>query len=184
MTDVTQILTRMERGDHSARDALFPLVYSELRRIAAAFMAQERPGHSLEPTALVHEAYLRLVGPAGLPAFANRRHFFAAVAESMRRILIDEARRRQRDKRGGDLHRVELPDVAAPVTDDQLTAVAEVLPRLAAEDPLAAEVVDLKCFAGLGRETIAELLGLSLHEVRQKWTFARAWLRAAVDREL
>ncbi len=175
------ILSRLDRGDADAARELIPLVYAELRQIAACQMAQERPDHSLQPTALVHEAYLRLIGAEGLPSFANRRHFFGAAAEAMRRILIDHARGKQREKRGGTWQRVELPEVCAPAADEDLLAVAQALPRLAADDPVAAEVVDLKCFAGLGRESIADLLGISVHEVRQKWAYARAWLRVAVE---
>jgi RNA polymerase sigma factor (TIGR02999 family) len=178
MSDVTQILLQIESGDHAAAELLLPLVYEELRKLAAAQLAQEKPGQTLQATALVHEAYLRL---AGDQHFENRRHFFAAAAEAMRRILIDQARRKSRDKHGGGLQRVALADPAARESDDGLLALDAALPRLAAEDPLAAEIVKLKYFAGLGREEIAAALGRTVHEVRQKWDYARAWLRLALE---
>ncbi len=181
MSDVTRILSKIESGDLSAVKQLLPLVYDELRQMAAGQMAQERPGQTLQATALVHEAYLRLVGKDGAVTFANRRHFFGAAAEAMRRILVDRARRKGRDKHGGGLRRVELQDPAAGESDDELLALDAALPRLAAEDPLAAEIVQLKCFAGLGREEIALTLGCTVHKVRQKWAYARAWLRLALE---
>lgn len=177
MTDVTQLLEAANRGDRQAAAELLPLVYEELRKLAAAKLSHEKPGHTLDGTALVHEAYLRLVGDQ---QFDNRGHFFAAAAEAMRRILIDNARRRVRQKHGGGSNRVELEDVAAPTPDDRLLALDEALTRLATEDPAVARVVELRHFGGLGHEQIAEALGISVYEARQKWTYARTWLRDAL----
>jgi RNA polymerase sigma factor (TIGR02999 family) len=177
MPEVTRLLDAAAAGDRRAAADLLPVVYDELRKLAAARLAGEAPGHTLQPTALVHEAYLRLVGDQ---EFDHRGHFFAAAAEAMRRILIDHARRRKRDKRGGDRPRAELPDVAAPDRDDRLLALDEALTRLAAEDPVAAKVVELRQFAGLGHEQIAATLGVTVYAARQKWTYARAWLRHAL----
>ena len=165
MSDVTRLIDAAAAGDRKAADEFLPLVYDELRRLAAARMAAEPAGHTLDATAVVHEAYLRLVGDQ---QFANRGHFFAAAAEAMRRVLVDHARRRRREKRGGGLARVELPDV--PVTepdhDDRLLGLDEALVRLVAEDPLAARVVELRRFAGLGHEEIAAVLGETVYTVR------------------
>ncbi len=180
MPDVTRLIEAAGRGDRQAAADLLPLVYDELRRLAAARMAQEGPGHTLQPTALVHEAFLRLVGPAEGGRWDHRGHFFAAAAEAMRRVLIDHARRRNRDKRGGGRRRADLPDVPAPDPDERLLALDEALTRLAAEDPVAARVVELRHFAGLGHEQVAEALGLTVYTARQKWTYARAWLRDAL----
>ncbi len=181
MSDVTRILAQIESGDPVAVEKLLPLVYDELRQMAGAQLAQERPGQTLQATALVHDAYLRLVGKEGAATFANRRHFFGAAAEAMRRILVDQARRKRRDKHGGGLRRVELRDAAARESDDELLGLDAALPRLADDDLLAAEIVKLKYFAGLGREEIAATLGCTVHEVRQKWNYARAWLRLALE---
>ena len=181
MSEITRILSQIEPGDPVAAEKILPVVYAELRQIAAAQMGQEKPGQTLQATALVHEAYLRLVGKEGAATFANRRHFFGAAAEAMRRILVDQARRKARDKHGGGLRRVELQDPVSHETGDELLALDAALPRLAAEDPLAAEVVKLKYFAGLGREEIASTLGRTVHEIRQKWAYARAWLRLALE---
>jgi RNA polymerase sigma factor (TIGR02999 family) len=183
MADITQVLGAIEAGDGRAAAELLPLVYDELRKLAVARMSAERSDHTLDATALVHEAYLRLVGPTDAGRWENRRHFFAAAAEAMRRILIDHARARQREKRGGDRGRAELPDVPAPNPDERLLALDECLTRLAAEDPVAARVVELRHFAGLGHEDIASALGLTVYAVRQKWTYARAWLREAMSEE-
>jgi RNA polymerase sigma factor (TIGR02999 family) len=180
MSDITRLLNAVGAGDSRAAGELLPLVYAELRRLAAAQMAREKPGHTLDATALVHEAYLRLAGPDGAAHFANRRHFFAAAAEAMRRVLVENARRKRRRKRGGDLRRVELPDVPAAREPEYLLALDEALTRLAAEDALAARVVDLRYFAGLGHEGIAETLGITVYQARQKWTYARAWLKDAL----
>jgi len=174
---VTQLLNAIDQGDSASAGRLAGLVYDELRRLAAAQLAREAPGQSLDATALVHEAYLRLVG--GQP-FANRRHFFAAAAEAMRRILIDRARARKSLKRGGDGQRLPLDDIAGPDADDRLLALDEALSQLAADDPLAARVVELHHFAGLSHEQVAAALELSVYQVRQKWTFARAWLKTAL----
>ncbi len=181
MSDVTRILSQIEAGDPSAAEQLLPLVYEELRKLAAAKLAQEKPGQTLQATALVHEAYVRLVDTEKLQRWNSRGHFFGAAAEAMRRILVEQARRKGRDKHGGGLQRVELLDPAAGDPDHELLALDAALPRLIAEDPLAAEVVKLKYFAGLGREEITAILGVSVHEVRQKWAYARAWLRLALE---
>jgi len=177
VNDITQILSAIEQGDAKAAEQLLPLVYDELRRLAAAKMANERPDHSLNATALVHEAYLRL---AGDQHFENRRHFFAAAGEAMRRVLVDHARRKLSAKRGGPGQRRPLADLAAPDADERLLALDEALTRLAGDDPLAARVVELHHFAGLPHEKVAEALGVSVYEVRQKWTYARAWLKTAL----
>jgi RNA polymerase sigma factor (TIGR02999 family) len=177
MSDVTRILHAIDQGDADALDQLLPLVYEELRRLAAQKLAQERPGQTLDATALVHEAYLRLVGEQ---QFANRRHFFAAAAEAMRRILIDRARARKSLKRGGDGRRVALDGIAAPDPDDRLLALDEALTQLAGADPLAARVVELHHFAGMAHEEVAAALDVSVYLARQKWTFARAWLKTAL----
>jgi RNA polymerase sigma factor (TIGR02999 family) len=180
MSDVTRLLDEAAAGDRKAAADLLPLVYEEMRALAAARMAAEAPGHTLDPTALVHEAYVRLVGPADAARWDGRGHFFAAAAEAMRRILIDHARGRARSKRGGGRPRADLPDVPAPDADDRLLALDEALIRLAAEDPAAARVVELRQFAGLGHEGVAAALGVTVYEARRLWTYARAWLRDAV----
>src|SRR6516165_12321283 len=177
MPEVTQILSAIEQGNAHAADRFVPLVYDELRQLAAKILAQETPGQTLDATALVHEAYLRLVGDQ---QFANRRHFFAAAAEAMRRILIDRARARKSLKRGGDGRRVTLDGVAAPDPDDRLLALDEALTQLAGADPLAARVVELHHFAGMAHEQVAAALHMSVYLARQKWTFARAWLKTAL----
>jgi RNA polymerase sigma factor (TIGR02999 family) len=177
MPDVTRLLDAAAAGDRRAAAELLPLVYDELRALAAARMAAERPGQTLDATALVHEAYLRLVGDQ---KFDGRGHFFAAAAEAMRRILVEAARHKARLKHGGGRHRVELADHPAADPDEQLLALDEALTRLAAEDPVAARVVELRHFAGLGHEQVAAALGVSVYEARQKWTYARAWLRDAL----
>jgi RNA polymerase sigma factor (TIGR02999 family) len=180
MSDVTRLLDAAAAGDRRAATDLLPLVYDELRKLAAARMAAEAPGHTLEPTALVHEAYLRLVGDQ---QFDGRGHFFAAAAEAMRRILVETARRRKREKHGGRRERVELPDVPVPDPDDRLLALDDALTRLAAEDPLAARVVELRQFTGAGHEAVAAALGITMYAARQKWTYARAWLRDAMTKD-
>jgi RNA polymerase sigma factor (TIGR02999 family) len=177
MSDVSRILQAIDQGDPNAADQLLPLVYDELRQLAAQKLAQEKPGQTLDATALVHEAYLRLVG--GQP-FANRRHFFAAAAGAMRRILVDRARARQAAKRGGDGRRVPLNGVAAPDPDGRLLALDEALTHLAGVDPLAARVVEMHHFAGMAHEQVATALDVSVYLARQKWAFARAWLKAAL----
>ncbi len=180
MNALTQILCAIEQGDPRAAAQLLPLVYDELRRLAAQQLAHERPGQTLDATALVHEAYLRLVGPNPGQAWDNRRHFFAAAAQAMRHILVEKARHKKRRKHGGGLQRVDLADRPAPTADEGLLALDEALGRLAAEDPVAARVVELRHFAGLGHEQIAGVLGITVYQARQKWAYARAWLRAAL----
>ena len=178
MTDVTQILSAIAQGDPTAASQLLPLVYAELRNLAAQRLVQEKPGQTLQPTALVHEAYLRLVGPTDARRWNDRGHFFAAAAEAMRHILVDNARRKRRVKHGGGRHRVPLDDAvpAPPASEDDLLALDEALTRLAAEDPEAAQVVQLRYFAGLSVEEAAESLGMSRATAYRHWTFARAWL--------
>lgn len=188
MSDVTRLLDAARRGDHRAAADLLPLVYDELRRLAAVRLAAEPSGNTLQPTALVHEAYIRLVASplrerGEESQWDNRGHFFAAAAEAMRRILVDAARRKRAEKHGGRLHRVELPDTPAEpdVADEQLLALDAALTRLAAEDPVAARVVELRHFAGLSIEDAAAALGLSRATAYRHWTYARAWLRDAVS---
>jgi RNA polymerase sigma factor (TIGR02999 family) len=183
MSDVTQLLDAAAAGDRKAAADLLPLVYDELRKLAAARMAGESPDQTLQPTALVHEAYLRLIGPADELRWENRGHFFAAAAEAMRRILVDAARRKRAEKHGGHHRRVALPDVPASpaVVDEQLLALDAALSRLAAEDPVAARVVELRHFAGLSIEDAAATLGLSRATAYRHWTYARAWLRDAIE---
>ncbi len=173
MNDVTRILSAIEQGDPSAAAQLLPLVYEELRRLAAAQLAHEQPGQTLEATALVHEAYLRLVGDQ---QFANRRHFFAAAAQAMRRILVEAARRKQ------ILPRIAFEGLepAAPAGDERILHLHDALERLAAEEPLAAKVVEARVFAGLSVEEAAAALGLSRATAYREWAFARAWLAAAL----
>ncbi len=176
MNEAVRILTAIENGDRQAAEQLLPFVYDELRRLAARKLAHESPGHTLQATALVHEAYLRLVGGAPGRQWDSQGHFFAAAAQAMRHILVEAARRKSRKKRGGALRRVDLGDVPAPDPDDELLALDEALTKLAAEDAVAAKVVELRQFAGLGHEDIAAALGITVYLARQKWTYARAWL--------
>jgi RNA polymerase sigma factor (TIGR02999 family) len=176
MNEAARLLAAIEQGDPQAAAQLLPLVYDELRRLAARKLAHEPPGQTLQATALVHEAYLRLVRPAPGRLWGSRGHFFAAAAEAMRHILVEAARRKSRKKRGGELRRVALGDRPAPDPDDDLLALDEALNRLAEEDPVAAKVIELRQFAGLGHEEIAAALGITVYRARQKWTYARAWL--------
>src|SRR5262245_15340006 len=178
MADVTHLLDAAAAGDPKATAELLPLVYDELRRLAAARMASEAPDHTLQPTALIHEAYLKLVGAAPGPAWNGRAHFYAAAAEAMRRILIDHARRKQRVRRGGGRKRVDLPEaeVAAEAPSHDLLALDEALTRFAAADPQKAELVRLRYFAGLTLEEAAALLGISRATAARHWAYARAWL--------
>jgi RNA polymerase sigma factor (TIGR02999 family) len=188
MTDVTRILSAVEQGDPRAAEQLLPLVYDELRKLAAQKMAQEAPGQTLQATALVHEAYLRLVGEpgrasAGSSQFNSRAHFFAAAAEAMRRILVESARRKGRARHGGGRTRVDL-DRLAPAgddrADDDLVALDDALGRLEAEMPDVAAVVKLRYFAGMTAQQAADALGLSLRTANRHWAFARAWLLDAL----
>ena len=182
MSDVTQLLAAAEAGDPAAAADLLPLVYDELRRLAAARLAAEKPGQTLQATALVHEAYLRLVGPdAGTP-WNGRGHFFAAAAEAMRRILVEAARRKGRVRHGGGLARHDAAhlDVPAADPDDDVLAVDEALTRLAAEAPEKAELVKLRYFAGLTLEQAAACQGVSLATAKRRWAVARAWLYDAL----
>jgi RNA polymerase sigma factor (TIGR02999 family) len=178
MDNVTHILSAIEQGDPQAADQLLPLVYDELRRLAAARMAQEKPGQTLQATALVHEAYLRLVDGEKVRHWDSRRHFFAAAAEAMRRILIENARRKRRRKRGGGLRRVDLdPDRLGSVSPaEDLLDLNDALEGLAAEDPQAAQFVKLRYFTGLSVEEAAEMVGLSRSAACAHWAYARAWL--------
>ncbi|HEY6565587.1 MAG TPA: sigma-70 family RNA polymerase sigma factor, partial [Pirellulaceae bacterium] len=178
MPDVTAIITRMSAGDPRAAEELLPIVYDELRRLAAQRLQQEKPGQTLQPTALVHEAYLRLVQHQ--QPWDSRGHFFAAAAEAMRRILIDQARRKRSERHGGNFqrHDAQTCEVAAPVPSDELLAVHESLERLQAIDPLKAELVKLRYFAGMTLREVAEVLRISAPTADRYWAFARAWLHA------
>jgi RNA polymerase sigma factor (TIGR02999 family) len=177
MSDVTRILTAIEQGDAKASEELLPLVYQELRRLAAYKMSNEPAGHTLQPTALVHEAWLKLVDSPN-QSWQNRAHFFGAAAEAMRRILIDNARRRQALRHGGGQERVELAEsrIGARDPDDELLAVHEALDRFAAHDAAKAELVKLRYFVGLTIEQAAEVLGISEPTAKRRWAYARAWL--------
>ncbi|MBN1852012.1 MAG: sigma-70 family RNA polymerase sigma factor [Pirellulales bacterium] len=178
MADVTQILSQIEQGDPSATEHLLPLVYNELRKLAAWKMAQEKPGQTLQTTALVHEAYLRLVGTEKIQHWDSRRHFFSAAAESMRRILIENARRKKRLKRGGKLEKVKLSDVAmvTPAHLDELIDLDEALKKFTLQEPEKAEVVKLRFFIGLTHEEISQILNISVPTVKRHWRYARAWM--------
>ena len=182
MSEVTRILSALEQGDAQAAGRLLPLVYDELRRLAAQNLAREKPGQTLTATALVHEAYLRLVGQGDEPRWQSRGHFYAAAAEAMRRILVENARRKRSLKRGGGLVRQELPeaDLAAPEPREDLLALDEALDRLTAKDPAKAELVKLRYFAGLTGEQAAEILGISPATADRHWAYARSWLQAEV----
>jgi RNA polymerase sigma factor (TIGR02999 family) len=185
MNDVTHILSAIERGDPKAADQLLPLVYDELRRLAAQRLAHERPGQTLQATALVHEAYARLVGSAEPPRWEGCGHFFAAAAEAMRRILIDRARHKQTRKAGGGRRRLDLDDIEPALEEengDRLLALDEALRQLEAEDPRKAELVKLRFFAGLTAEQAAAALGVCTSTADKDWAYARSWLRVAVDR--
>ena len=186
MTDVTQILSQVKSGDSNAAQQLLPLVYDELRKLAAQKLANEKPGQTLQPTALVHEAYLRLVGSqsedAQLPSYKDRGHFFAAAATAMRRIIIDTARRKKTRKRGGAFQRQPLEAIAAPEADEELLALDEALDKLAVQDPAKARLVELRYFAGLTGEQAAAVLGISPTTADRHWAYARAWLQAEVRR--
>ena len=182
MSDATQLLTAVEQGEPQAAEKLLDLVYEELRRLAAIKMASLAPGHTLQPTALVHEAWLRLVGDRN-PTFKDRAHFFRAAAEAMRHILIDRARRKQSKRHGGDYQRVDWEgfELAADSADDQLLSVDEALEKLAREYPLQADLVKLRYFAGMTNEEVAEALGISVSTAKNYWTFSRTWLLHEIE---
>jgi len=184
MSDVTQILSAIERGESGAAENLLPLVYDELRQLASVRLGVEKPGQTLQATALVHEAYLRLVGGANEPNWESRGHFFAAAAEAMRRILINRARDKKRIKRGGDLQRVDFDriEIALDTNDEQLIALDEALSELAEEDADAARLVNLRFFAGLTLQAAADSLGMPLRTAERQWAYARAWLYARLQR--
>ena len=180
MSEATQILDRMQQGDPKAAEELLPLVYEELRKLAASKMAQEKPGQTLQATALVHEAWLRLVGSEEQKAWNSRGHFFGAAAEAMRRILVDRARQKARIRHGGELERVDLEHVTIATQDneDTVLAIHDALEKLALESPQKAEIVKLRYFTGLEHGEIAEALGISEPTVRRHWAYARSWLYA------
>jgi RNA polymerase sigma factor (TIGR02999 family) len=182
MSDITRILSAIEEGDPQAAEQLLPLVYDELRRLAAARLAQEKPGQTLQATALVHEAYVRLVDVEKAQEWKSRRHFFAAAAEAMRRILVDRARRKGSRKRGGERNRVAFDEAnfAAPEDSDEVLAVNEALAGLAAKDAQAAELVKLRYFAGFTIPEAAEALNLAPRSADRLWIYARAWLRRVI----
>jgi len=181
ISNATVLLGGAEQGDSRAADQLLDLVYGELRRLAAYKLGREGPGQTLQPTALVHEAWLKLVG-AGEQKFKNHKHFFAVAAEAMRRILVDRARRRKTQRHGGQCERVELWEtrLAAPAEDDQLLAVNEALEKLEGQHPAQAQVVKLRYFGGMTNEEVAQALNISVSTVKTYWTFARAWLFDAI----
>jgi RNA polymerase sigma factor (TIGR02999 family) len=185
MSDVTQILNALQRGEHQSTDELLPLVYAELRKLASARLAHEAPGQTIQATELVHEAYLRLVGLSSGQNWEGRRHFFAAAAEAMRRILIDRARRKQRLKHGGHLDRVDFEEIEVPSAppNDELLAVDDALAELARVDAPAAELVKLRFFVGLTQAQAAEIVGVSTRTADNIWAFARAWLYKAIRRQ-
>jgi RNA polymerase sigma factor (TIGR02999 family) len=186
MTGVTHILSAIKQGDPIAAEQLLPLVYEELRKLAAAKLAQEKPGQTLQATALVHEAYLRLVDSEQAAHWDSRGHFFAACAEAMRRILVEKARRKQRLRHGGDHQQRPLdenePAIAAPVETLDLLALNEVLDRLEAASPRRAQLVKLRYFAGFTLPEVAEMLGISQSTAEADWTYAKAWLKREMEK--
>src|SRR5262245_38493950 len=183
MNEVTQILSQIESGDPSAAEQLLPLVYEELRKLAAAKLAREKPGQTLQATALVHDAYIRLVDTKSAQHWNSRGHFFAAAAEAMRRILVETYRRKQSQKHGGDLHRLALTEANFGVSDSDfdILALNDAMERLAAQDPSAARLAELRIFAGLSVDEAAKAIGLPHTTAYRQWTYAQAWLRAALD---
>ena len=181
MSEATILLNAVEQGDSRAAEKLLELVYEELRRLATSKMAREAPGQTLQPTELVHEAWLRLVGTKN-PKFENRNHFYSAAAEAMRRILIDRARRKLTKRHGGGVERVNLDgqDLAAPYVDEQLLAVNEVLDKFAKDHPVQAEIVKLRYFVGMTNEETAKAMDISVATVKNYWTFARTWISLEV----
>jgi len=184
MSDMTRIMNAIEQGDAQATEKLLPLVYEELRRLAASKMSQERPGHTLQATALVHEAYMRLLGPEA-NNWDSRTHFFSAAAEAMRRILIDNARRKKSLKRGGGFQIVNLENAELAIEEpsEDILALDEALVKLAAVDPVKADLVKLRYFAGLTNEQAGQVLGVSHNTVDKYWAYARAWLRLELERD-
>jgi RNA polymerase sigma factor (TIGR02999 family) len=185
MSEVTQILSQIERGDPSAAELLLPLVYDELRKLAAAKLAHEKPGQTLQATALVHDAYIRLVDVEKAQHWNSRAHFFGAAAEAMRRILVENARRKEAIKRGGDLERVEIPDLVSPAISDSLDFLAldEALRKFEQEHPDKARLVKLRFFAGCSLEETADFLGISRATAQRHWAYARAWLFGQLNPE-
>lgn len=185
MSDVTQLLNAIDAGDPKAADQLLPMVYEELRKLAAAKMAQEKSGQTLQATALVHEAWMRLVGANDQQAWNNRGHFFGAAAEAMRRILIDRARQKARVRHGGELERVDLDHVNLATEDnaETLLAMSDALEALARESPQKAEIVELRYFTGLDNQEIARALGISLSTVERSWAYARSWLHRELKKK-
>ena len=186
MTDVTQLLASIEQGDPSAADELLPLVYSELRQLAATRLKQEKPGQTLQATALVHEAYLRLVGGESEQSWDSRGHFFSAAAEAMRRILVERARHRKAEKHGGHMARVELSDrdLLSRSDPDEILALNDALDVLARDEPEASELVKLRIFADFSVEDAGKMLGLSRATAYRHWTYARAWLKTQLTNDL
>lgn len=184
MSDVTRILQNVQQGDAHAAEELFQMIYDELRRLAASKMARERPGQTIQATELVHDAWLRLFGADATAPFENRRHFFGAAAEAMRRILVDRARRRGTREEGGFAHREELQDdiITVNAPDDELLAVHEWLDQLAAEDALSAHVVELRYFVGMTLPQVAESLDIPLRTTESTWAYARSWLRQHIQK--
>jgi RNA polymerase sigma factor (TIGR02999 family) len=186
MSDVTRLLTAIEEGDPKAAEQLLPLIYDELRRLAAQKMAQETPGQTLQATALVHDAYLRLVGVKKAGQWDSRGHFFTAAAEAMRRILVENARRKRRLRHGGGHKRLgadAMEGVADDGGDDKILAVDEALGKLGAEEPAVAEVVKLRYFAGFTIDQAAQMLGISVRTANRHWAYARAWLHQQLDQD-
>jgi RNA polymerase sigma factor (TIGR02999 family) len=185
MSEVTRILSAIEQGDPHAAEQLLPLVYDELRKLAATKLALERPGQTLQATALVHEAYVRLVGADPKQSWDNRGHFFAAAAHAMRRILLNRARAKRRLKRGGRWKRLDLDQIAIALNteDEQLIALDDALAQLAVEDPGAAQLVHLRFYAGLTLKEAADSLGLALRTAERQWAYARAWLYARLRQD-
>jgi RNA polymerase sigma factor (TIGR02999 family) len=185
MSEVTRILSAIEQGDPAAAEQLLPLVYDELRRLAAQKLAQEKPGQTLQATALVHEAYLRLAGPEGARHWNGRAHFFRAAADAMRRILVDRAREKHSQKRGGGWRQVDLDQTAEVAHDpaEDVAAISEALDLLAAHDAVEAELVKLRFFAGLSVEEAADLLGISRATADRYWRYAKTWLYCALTRQ-
>jgi len=187
MHEVTRILSAIDQGDPHAAEQLLPLVYEELRKLAAQKLAQEKPGQTLQATALVHDAYIRLVGTPSEGAareWEGRAHFFTAAAEAMRRILVEKARRKRRQKHGGEISRVdiELAGIVSPMPDDDLVALDEAITRLAAVDPIRARLVQLRFYTGLSNEEAAKVLGISGVTAKRYWRYARAWLHREVGK--